>query len=111
MYRDEREVCPRCAGDLIDAGAGRACVACAGLWIDLASVQEMVMNMQTPLAPFELPWGEETRPAIACPTCTEKMQTKLLHGVPVDLCANNHGIWFDAHELGLVLLRSASKSQ
>ena len=109
MYRDEREICPRCTGDLLDAGAGRACAACAGLWIDLESVQDMAMRMQVPLGPVVLPWETQVRPALACPTCTEKMETMLLHGVPVDLCAKRHGIWFDAHELGLVLLRSTNQ--
>ena len=65
--------------------------------------------MQVPLGPVVLPWETQVRPALACPTCTEKMETMLLHGVPVDLCAKRHGIWFDAHELGLVLLRSTNQ--
>jgi Zn-finger nucleic acid-binding protein len=109
MYRDEREVCPRCAGDLIEAGAGRACVACAGLWISAQVVQDMATTMQTPLAPVELPWEEQQRAALSCPTCTTPMRTLALYGVPVELCVKNHGVWFDAQELALVLLRSANR--
>lgn len=110
MYRDERETCPRCGADLIDAGSGRACVGCAGLWIDLEVVQEMVLRMQVPAAPLDLPWHEETRDGIACPVCDEKMRTMTLYGVQIDMCVKHHGVWFDARELALVLLRSVRPS-
>jgi len=109
VYRDERQICPRCTGDLIDAGAGRACAACAGLWIEAAIVQDMATRMQTPIAPLELPWEEQARPPLVCPTCTKPMRTMTLYGVPVDLCGKDHGVWFDAKDLALVLLSSARK--
>ncbi len=109
MYRDERQVCPRCSADLIDAGSGLACVACRGTWISAEIVQEMATTMQVPLAPFDLPWEEQARDALSCPTCQKPMRTMMLYSVPVDLCGKNHGVWFDARELGAVLMLSARK--
>jgi hypothetical protein len=110
MYRDERETCPRCSADLIDAGSGRACVGCAGQWIDLEIVQEMALTMQVPAGPLDLPWQEVARDPIACPVCDENMRTMTLYSVPIDMCGKHHGVWFDAHELALVLMRSVRPS-
>jgi Zn-finger nucleic acid-binding protein len=108
-YRDEHERCPRCGTDLVDAVVGYACTACQGIWISPASVQEMAIQMQTPPALIDLPFEEVGRAeTLACPTCRESMQTRELFEVAIDVCAK-HGIWFDARELALVLLRSARK--
>lgn len=108
-YRDEHERCPRCRSDLIDAVVGLACPSCQGIWIAPASVQEMAVQMQTPPALVDLPFVEDPgREKLACPTCGEGMQTRSLFEVPIDVC-DKHGIWFDARELALVLLRSARK--
>jgi Zn-finger nucleic acid-binding protein len=105
-YRDEHERCPRCGTDLIDAVVGVACTQCQGICISPASVQEMAIEMQIPPAIVELPLEDDPRDAIACPTCREGMQTRKLFEVQIDVCPK-HGIWFDARELALVLLRSA----
>jgi Zn-finger nucleic acid-binding protein len=47
----------------------------------------------------------DSRPAIACPTCSVAMETVLLFDVAVDRCGK-HGIWFDAQELAVALRRS-----
>jgi Zn-finger nucleic acid-binding protein len=105
-YRDEHERCPRCGIDLIDAVVGVACAQCQGIWISPASVAEMAIQMQIPPTVIDLPFEEDPRAAIACPTCREAMQTRKLFDVQIDVCPK-HGIWFDARELALVLLRSA----
>jgi Zn-finger nucleic acid-binding protein len=108
IYRDEREQCPRCGAELIDAAAARGCAQCHGLWIDVASVIEMASQMQIPPEPVELPFALDQRPPLACPGCRDPMRTLLLYEVPIDSCIK-HGVWFDAQELALVLLRAARK--
>jgi Zn-finger nucleic acid-binding protein len=107
-YRDEREQCPRCKLDLIDASVARACSKCNGLWISAGSVHEMVASMQVPPEPVQLHLESQARTPLACPTCKEGMDTRVLYGVEIDLCTR-HGIWFDGRELATVLLRAARK--
>jgi len=107
-YRDEHERCPRCGTELVDAVVGKACSDCHGLWIAAASVVEMASQMQIPPEPVPLFLVDDPRESIQCPTCREPMATRLLHAVPIDLC-ERHGIWFDARELALVLLRAARR--
>jgi Zn-finger nucleic acid-binding protein len=104
-YRDEHERCPRCTTELVDARAGAACNNCQGLWITVAAVAEMAAQMQTPPVPVELHFVDDPRDTLPCPTCRAPMGTKKLYGVPIDLC-ERHGMWFDARELALVLMRT-----
>lgn len=105
-YRDKLPACPRCAGDLLDAGAGRACGECRGQWVTGAVVQEMMIAMQMPPMPVRLEFLPDPHEVIACPECTRAMETFRLHDVPIDRCPEWHGIWFDHGELQAVLLRS-----
>ena len=108
-YRDEREQCPRCRTELTDAGTARACSTCTGVWIGMGEVQEMAIQMQTPLEPVTLGIVEALREPLACPSCKNAMRTVTLYNVPIDVCGKNHGVWFDANELALVLLRSVNR--
>ena len=108
-YRDEHERCPRCGTEMMDAVVGRACAQCRGLWISPGDVAVMAANMQTPPIPVPLPMrANDSREQLPCPTCREGMLTRNLFDVPIDICTQ-HGIWFDANELGLVLLRAARR--
>ncbi|CAN5806089.1 hypothetical protein BH11MYX2_BH11MYX2_33710 [soil metagenome] len=113
IYRDSMESCPRCATELVSAGAARACETCSGLWLGVADLDEMAANMQIPMQTVHPTPGEFSTRAemLKCPTCTEPMRTLTLLGVEIDVCNKKHGIWFDANELALVLLRSASTTQ
>ena len=108
IYRDEREQCPRCGTELLDARAARGCSTCGGLWIGVADVQEMAQTMQIPPEPVELPFAMDQRQPLSCPGCRDPMRTLLLYDVPIDSCMK-HGVWFDAQELALVLLRAAKR--
>ncbi len=109
IYRDELEQCPRCGTELIDARAARGCATCGGLWIGVGDVQEMVQQMQLPPEPMTLPFEDDPRPPLSCPSCKEAMRTLNLYAVPIDAC-QKHGIWFDAKELALVLMMSAKQT-
>ena len=106
IYRDEMEACPRCGVDLIEAGVTRACTECNGVWIAVADVRDMAAQMQIPPTPVDLPLDAHAHAQIACPTCRDRMRPLQLYGVEIDIC-DKHGVWFDANELALVLLRAA----
>lgn len=103
MYRDEREKCPRCKGELVDAGSVRACPECQGQWVDAQILVDMAVNMQTVPVPIQLQWVADSHEKLACPTCGEAMEGWRLYHVPIDRCPQ-HGIWFDRDELLKVLL-------
>jgi Zn-finger nucleic acid-binding protein len=105
-YRDQFEKCPRCATELVDAGAGRACTACRGQWVTGPILQEMVTAMRSPPQPIQLRFVEDSHEVLACPECGRAMETWRLHDVPIDRCPEWHGIWFDRDELQRVLLGS-----
>jgi Zn-finger nucleic acid-binding protein len=108
IYRDQHERCPRCSAELIDARAARACPDCGGLWVDEATVTEMVTRMLPP-RPFStlvLAVLDRDEPPIACPSCGAKMEPTSIHGVALDWC-RKHGLWFDAQELEIALQRVA----
>lgn len=107
IYRDSMERCPRCGTDLEDAGAARGCRSCNGLWLSFANMQEMAAQMQTPPRHVALLAAPVKREPLACPTCTEPMQTLELFSIAIDACEKKHGVWFDANELGQMLFASA----
>jgi Zn-finger nucleic acid-binding protein len=109
MYRDEREKCPRGHGDLTSAGVAGTCTQCNGIWLHPGSLEEMVAQMQIPPENVGLTYATAPRDKLACPSCHEPMDARLLYGVELDLCTK-HGVWFDAQELALVLLRAAKPS-
>ncbi|HEY4058037.1 MAG TPA: zf-TFIIB domain-containing protein [Kofleriaceae bacterium] len=105
------ESCPRCGTELVQAGAARGCETCSGLWLGAGDLDEMVTTMQTPVQRVTLTTLETPRDPLRCPTCTEPMRTVSMFGVPIDICSKQHGIWFDANELALVLLRCSNVQQ
>lgn len=106
-YRDQREQCPRCGTELIEAGVARGCSSCSGLWLGAGDLREMAANMRVPPEPVPLFMVADSRPPLACPSCKAAMEPRVLHGVEIDVCSK-HGIWFDAHELAAVLLQAAN---
>jgi len=108
-FRQSFETCPRCQAALEDAGAVRACTGCRGQWVLEPVLAEMVIAMLPPgvlgklvLAPTS---GKRTGP---CPSCGIAMASVSLHGVELERCPKDHGVWFDPGELQAGLLRSAA---
>jgi Zn-finger nucleic acid-binding protein len=104
-YRDEHERCPRCSGELVDAGSVRGCSGCGGQWVRAEILQDMAVTMQITARPFRMQWVRHGRETLSCPTCAQAMETWKLYEVPIDRC-QRHGIWFDGGELMAVLLAS-----
>lgn len=51
-----------------------------------------------------LPWRPRTGVTRPCPMCARPMQIVSIVGVVIDRCPP-HGVWFDKHELGTVIVR------
>lgn len=103
MYRDQRERCPRCGVELVDARAARGCPNCRGLWVALPDLLEMATQMNAGPYAVQLPFVKSAHQPMPCPTCTELMGTWSLFDVQLDRC-EKHGIWFDPDELAQILL-------
>ena len=110
-FRDSFENCPRCGTELVDARDARGCQACGGVWIEEAVLTEMIVEMMPPasrvLGRLVLAVVQRSGEALACPTCGEAMVPTTIHRVELDSCAKRHGVWFDADELRIALLRVA----
>jgi Zn-finger nucleic acid-binding protein len=104
-YRDEREKCPRCSAELVDAGSVRGCAACGGQWVRAEVLQDMTTTMQITARPIRMQWRRDQHETLSCPTCGEAMEMWKLYEVPIDRC-QRHGLWFDNGELMMVLLAS-----
>ena len=106
-YRDSFEQCPRDRTTLVDAGAIRACEQCQGQWLQEPILAEMVLRM---LPPGKSPLGvlykavlDRGGEQLRCPTCGDKMEVVTIHGLSLDRCPRQHGVWFDYPELAQAL--------
>jgi Zn-finger nucleic acid-binding protein len=105
-YRSLMLHCPRCPSSELSTGKLHRCGTCDGTWIDERELAERVSAMQERPGK-SLAWsGHSPRERLPCATCRQPMEPLLLYAVAVDRCTQ-HGVWFDRHELGLVLERSA----
>ncbi len=96
--------CPTCHVALTAAGRSDRCARCDGAWIHedvlVGMLQETASGMVfLPWLPREAPEREAAR---ACAVCGKAMQPVSLGSVALDRCVD-HGVWFDALELGAVL--------
>jgi Zn-finger nucleic acid-binding protein len=106
-YRDAFLHCPRCGEALEQGGVAWACRACRGVWLGEPALDEMMREMHDqPIAPTFVPRIGDAA-ILACPACPARLAPATLEGVPVDRCAAQHGVWFDADELEAAL-RSAA---
>jgi len=110
-FRDSFDSCPRCGTDLVDAKAARGCQGCRGLWVDEVVLAEMIIDMLPPpprvLGRLALVVMQRAGEALACPACKTPMEPTAIHGVELDRCPKQHGVWFDADELRIALQRVA----
>lgn len=84
------------------------CPDCNGVWLDEGELELLLDSSQAvkhylhSLDPGG--WGGKENPR-KCPVCRKKME-KVLCGkgkVPVDKCAEDHGLWCDGGELECIL--------
>ena len=101
-------LCPRGCGPLAAFGAVDECERCGGLFLDHASLGELVAahrpnatgERRTSITPPPQPVLDAVT-YLPCPTCNARMNRTVFgksSGVIVDVCSA-HGTWFDAREL------------
>lgn len=97
--------CPKDGAALVEAGQTHRCETCDGAWITeetlLALVEQRTSSALTALTWVDRP-ADKARP---CAACKQPMLMVNLGSVELDRCAE-HGVWFDANELTLLLRQS-----
>ncbi len=105
-FRDDQAMCPFCDERALspqaDHGTRLRCDGCKGLFVPAAEVEDMILHL------MQEPWSLDVNLQVTgegvrtCPRCAAKMQPVRLFSIPLDRCVE-HGIWFDAKELAMVL--------
>jgi Zn-finger nucleic acid-binding protein len=106
-----KRACPRCRIELESVRIGesvlRECPRCAGLWVDVASFEQICADREQQSAvlgvasPVPSETNEQRVQYVPCPECGQLMNRANFarcSGVVVDLC-KGHGTWFDRDEL------------
>jgi Zn-finger nucleic acid-binding protein len=117
MYRASSPVtaCPRCQRALeerdVPGDTILACPACGGVWLDPEQArvvferrrgEESFVRGSEDIAHFSHGRRSPTDGVAICPIGGEEMTLCEAEGIRIDRCAE-HGTWFDAHELGLIV--------
>lgn len=114
IYRDRFHECIACGTVLRDAYAAghrfEQCPTCRGQWVEenqLACMYNDLAPLSRPeFLPTEIrepdPAGGAPEPMRRCLECDKVMRRVLLLETTVHRC-EDHGVWFDAHELEDVL--------
>ena len=95
--------CPVCDAPLQEAGSTSRCLLCEGAWVAEDALVAILEQRASTLV--ELPWEARLDKPRPCAECKTEMQTVNLGSVALDRCAA-HGVWFDAHELAMLLHES-----
>ncbi len=115
-------ICPVCRQDMIVVEYHSIeldyCTGCKGVWFDAGELEllltayageEMAHFLQGVQGGVEAVSEEKKR---RCPICALKMHKKAMGSEPlitVDVCARQHGIWFDGGELGVLVKHLAKE--
>jgi len=94
------------------------CTNCSGVWFDSGELDlllERIGREDSPLTLPELssiPEARSVEKIRKCPVCSQKM--KKVHigaqpGVPIDVCPQEEGLWFDGGEVGQVIRQCTEK--
>lgn len=105
--------CPVCNKPLIVVESNKIeldyCIFCKGLWFDQSEIDLLISNLSLGFSTNDI----SICPTISadnkykCPKCDTEMR-KIKYGpVILDRCLNEHGLWFDAGELGQLISQYA----
>ena len=89
------------------------CLDCEGLWFDADELDLLTaaLELETDLPDIaSLPTAQTDEKPRRCPRCSKKMAKVTMGQVVIDRCPRNHGLWFDAGELGQVVRQHATAS-
>ena len=102
--------CPVCKNPFIIIERNKIevdyCINCNGIWLDNGEMELLseILGLDSNIPnPYELPQIKTQENLLKCPYCRMIMKKVELNGVIVDVCANEHGVWFDKGELSKVL--------
>lgn len=110
--------CPVCAVPLIaverDQVEVDSCISCRGLWFDRGELELLCeqSHVSLELATLFTSAGVVSERPRHCPRCNQSMAKVALASYPrllTDHCPDEHGIWFDARELGAVIDHAAAQ--
>ncbi len=115
-------ICPACKDDMMVVEYHNIeldyCNTCKGVWFDSGELELLLKSyeLEEPTAFFdnilrsqEALSSEKKR---KCPICGRKMKKAVIGGEPeilIDVCSDNHGLWFDGGEVAQLLKHLASK--
>ncbi len=95
--------CPRCRSDLIVVEAEGVeldwCPACSGIWFDAGEIEVLLARDEPVKKLFGLPPEGQEEKDRSCPRCRRHLTKVSLESTVLDVCPDDHGIWFDAGEL------------
>ena len=97
----ELDYCPACRGLWFDADELALLAEACGIEVDLPDVADAAK-------------ADTAEAARACPRCGKPMNKVLMGDDPpvvIDACPNQHGLWFDAGELGQVVAQHLRRDE
>ncbi len=108
--------CPVCEVPMIAVERDQievdSCISCRGLWFDRGELELLCERSSVALDMPKLfrPAGGVSERPRHCPRCNRDMVKVALASNPrlvTDHCSEEHGIWFDAQELGALIDHAA----
>jgi Zn-finger nucleic acid-binding protein len=121
--RDEDMICPHCHHVMIVVEHKDIemdyCANCSGVWFDSGELELLLEGIgreasKLPLTELSsVPEARSVEKIRKCPICSQKM--KKVHigthpGVPIDVCPQEEGLWFDGGEVGQVIRQCAENT-
>jgi Zn-finger nucleic acid-binding protein len=111
-------VCPVCKYDMIVVEYHNIeldyCNNCKGVWFDSGELELLLKSygLEEPEALFDGILNSQeavsSEKKLNCPICGHKMKKTAIGGQPeilIDVCRDNHGLWFDGGEVTQLIKR------
>jgi Zn-finger nucleic acid-binding protein len=115
-------ICPVCKYDMIVVEYQNIeldyCNSCKGVWFDSGELELLLKSysLEEPKTFFNGIFNSKeaasTEKKRNCPVCGHKMKKTAISGQPeilIDVCRDNHGLWFDGGEVTQLIRRVAGK--
>jgi Zn-finger nucleic acid-binding protein len=115
-------ICPVCKYDMVVVEYHNIeldyCNSCKGVWFDSGELELLLKSqgLEEPKVFFDgiLNSQEAASPEKKrnCPLCGHKMKKTAIGGqpeIPIDICRNEHGLWFDGGEVTQLIRRLAGE--